>query len=50
MPKAPCISWLAKFRRRWSFIEGAAWAKGCDVSELSMDEMEELWRQAKARE
>lgn len=40
----------AKFRRRWSFIEGAAWAKGCDVSELSMDEMEELWRQAKARE
>ncbi|RNL19585.1 nucleoside triphosphate pyrophosphohydrolase [Slackia faecicanis] len=40
----------AKFRRRWSFIEGAAWAKGCDVSELSMDEMEGLWQQAKARE
>ncbi len=40
----------AKFRRRWSFIEGAAWAQGRDVSELSMAEMEELWARAKERE
>lgn len=40
----------AKFRRRWAFIEGAAWARGRDVSELSPDEMEELWQQAKSRE
>ncbi|MDO5043472.1 MAG: nucleoside triphosphate pyrophosphohydrolase [Slackia sp.] len=40
----------AKFRRRWSFIEGAAWAQGRDVSDLTQAEMEELWQQAKARE
>lgn len=40
----------AKFRRRWSFIEGAAWAQGRDVSDLTQTEMEELWQQAKARE
>lgn len=40
----------AKFRNRWSFIEGAAWAQGRDVSDLSMDEMEALWQQAKQRE
>ena len=40
----------AKVRNRWSFIEGAAWAQGRDVSDLSMDEMEALWQQAKQRE
>lgn len=40
----------AKFRSRWSFIEGAAWAQGRDVAELSQEEMEELWQQAKRRE
>ena len=40
----------AKFRRRWSFIEEAAWVQGRDAAELSTEEMEELWRQAKARE
>ena len=44
-PRRTC----AKFRSRWSFIEGAAWAQGRDAAELSMDEMEELWRQAKAQ-
>ena len=40
----------AKFRRRWAFIEGAAWAQGKDTADLSMDEMEALWQEAKRRE
>ena len=39
-----------KFRNRWSFIEGAAWAQGRKVEELSMDEMQALWDKAKERE
>ncbi|MCL1798898.1 MAG: nucleoside triphosphate pyrophosphohydrolase [Eggerthellaceae bacterium] len=40
----------AKFRRRWAFIEGAAWAQGKEVEELSLDEMEALWKEAKLHE
>lgn len=40
----------AKFRRRWAFIEGAAWAQNRKVEELSMDEMQALWDEAKERE
>ena len=40
----------AKFRERWSFIEGAAEAQGRAVEDLAMSEMEALWKQAKARE
>ena len=39
-----------KFRARWSFIEGAAWARGLKPEDLSSDEMEELWQVAKALE
>ena len=39
-----------KFRRRWSFMEGAAWARGTTVDALAPDEREALWQQAKARE
>lgn len=39
----------AKFRRRWSFMEGAAWAQGRRIEDLSPDELEELWAQAKAQ-
>ena len=39
-----------KFRRRWAFIEGAAWAQNRKVEELSMDEMQALWDEAKERE
>lgn len=39
-----------KFRNRWSFIEGAAWAQWRKVEELSMDEMQALWDKAKERE
>lgn len=40
----------AKFRKRWSFIEGAAWAQGKDVADLLTDELEALWQEAKRRE
>ena len=40
----------AKFRRRWSFMEAAAWARGERLEDLSTDEQEELWQQAKAHE
>lgn len=39
-----------KFRNRWAFIEGAAWARGLDVEELSLHEMEALWTEAKKYE
>lgn len=37
----------AKFRTRWSFMEGAAWGQGKRVEDLTMDELEELWQAAK---
>lgn len=40
----------AKFRRRWAFIEGAAWAQGKDAADLTIDEQEALWQEAKRRE
>ena len=40
----------AKFRHRWSFMEGAAWVRGERLEDLSTDEQEELWQQAKAHE
>ena len=40
----------AKFRRRWAFIEGAAWAQGKDVADLTTEEQEALWQEAKRRE
>lgn len=36
-----------KFRERWAFMEGAAWGQGKRVEELDMDEMQQLWDQAK---
>ena len=39
-----------KFRRRWGFMEGAAWAQGRSIEELSTPELEKLWQQAKAQE
>lgn len=36
-----------KFRERWAFMEGAAWGKGKRIEELDMDEMQQLWDQAK---
>ena len=40
----------AKFRNRWAFMEGAAWAAGKRIEDLSTDEQEVLWQQAKAHE
>ena len=39
-----------KFRSRWSFMEGAAWAQGKRVDELPFDELQALWDEAKRRE
>ena len=37
-----------KFRARWAFMEGAAWATGRAISDLPFDELQALWDQAKA--
>ena len=44
--RATCV----KFRRRWAFIEGAAWAQGKDAADLTVEEQEALWHEAKRRE
>ncbi|WP_165172562.1 nucleoside triphosphate pyrophosphohydrolase [Adlercreutzia sp. ZJ242] len=44
--RATCV----KFRRRWAFMEGAAWGQGRRVEDLPTEELEELWRMAKMLE
>ena len=39
-----------KFRRRFHFVEAALNANGRTLAESSLDDMEDLWRQAKAAE
>lgn len=43
-------STCSKFRSRWSFMEGAAWAQGRRVEDLTAEERENLWNQAKTNE
>lgn len=38
-----------KFRNRWAFMEGAAWAQGTRIEDMSDSEREALWQEAKAR-
>ncbi len=38
-----------KFRDRWSFMEEVAWSEGKRIEDLSMDELQTLWDQAKQR-
>ena len=40
----------ARFKRRFSFIEQAARARGKKVAELSLQEMDDLWEAAKKEE
>ena len=40
----------AKFRRRFARVEEAVWQQGRTVDDLSLDEMEELWQNAKRNE
>lgn len=40
----------AKFRRRFAEVERAAWEQGRTVEDLSLDEMERYWQQAKTKE
>lgn len=44
--RATCV----KFRRRWAFMEGAAWGQGRRVEDLTADEREQLWQTAKMLE
>lgn len=44
--RATCV----KFRRRWAFMEGAAWGQGRRIEDLSASELEELWAIAKGME
>ncbi len=36
-----------KFRRRFAALESAAWASGRDVHDLSVEEMDQYWNEAK---
>lgn len=39
-----------KFRSRWAHMEQDAWAEGVEVEEVDREQLEELWRKAKAAE
>lgn len=39
-----------KFRRRWSYMEHQTWDHGRDIDDLSIDEQEALWAEAKSKE
>ena len=39
-----------KFRRRWAQVEEAAWQQGKTVEDLNLDQLEELWQDAKKGE
>lgn len=47
MPKHPFAQAATRFRARWAFMEGAAWAQGKSIEDLSMDELQELGDLAK---
>ena len=36
-----------KFRERWAFMEGAAWGQGMRIEDMGMEELQQLWDQAK---
>jgi ATP diphosphatase len=40
----------AKFERRFAYIERALKAEGCTLQEATLDQMDELWNEAKERE
>lgn len=46
-PETALRATCRKFRDRWAFMEGAAWALCKHIEDLSMDELQELWDQAK---
>ncbi|MEO8727721.1 MAG: nucleoside triphosphate pyrophosphohydrolase, partial [Acidobacteriaceae bacterium] len=40
----------AKFRSRFASMERAAWESGREIHDLSVEEMDKLWRRAKGME
>ena len=43
-------STCCKFRDRWAWMEQAAWQQGRTIEDLSSEERETLWNEAKKRE
>lgn len=41
------LSTIHKFRTRFAFIEDQAWQQQQKIEELSLEEMDQLWEQAK---
>ena len=41
--RATCV----KFRKRWAYVEEGAQQMGCSVEELTQEQMESLWQEAK---
>ncbi len=39
-----------KFRKRWAYMEKRAWEQGRSIEDLSTEEQEHLWQEAKATE
>jgi XTP/dITP diphosphohydrolase len=39
----------ARFRQRFEYIEAAARSQGRELSEFTLEEMDELWNEAKQR-
>lgn len=48
--KVRCAPPAAKFRDRWAWMEQAAWQQGRTIEDLSSEERETLWNEAKKRE
>lgn len=49
-PEAALRGTNAKFERRFRFIEQAVEDKGASLSEVSLEDMEDIWQEAKRRE
>ncbi len=47
MPKRLCVPRVASSVSAGLFMEGAAWGQGKRIEELDMNEMQQLWDQAK---
>jgi len=46
-PKARCADANAKFERRFRYMEAYAVASGRQLGDMTLDELEDLWQQAK---
>ncbi len=49
-PESALLTASRRFRRRFGFLEAAARAKGRHLTEMTLEEMEDLWQAAKEEE